>query len=75
MATLAFSGAVLTSASTITAPSGGGPMTTLSWADQQELCRHVRCGQHHASWDYFPETRSGWRVTTRGERPFFDGCA
>ncbi len=30
-----------------------------------------RCVQHHASWDYFPETRSGWRVTTRGERPYF----
>lgn len=32
-----------------------------------------RCVQHHSSWDYFPETRSGWRVTTRGERPYFDG--
>jgi taurine dioxygenase len=29
-----------------------------------------RCTQHHASFDYFPETRSGWRVTTVGERPF-----
>jgi taurine dioxygenase len=29
-----------------------------------------RCVQHHASWDYFPETRHGYRVTTRGERPF-----
>lgn len=28
-----------------------------------------RCTQHHASWDYFPETRSGWRVATVGERP------
>ena len=28
-----------------------------------------RAVQHHASWDYFPETRSGWRVTTKGERP------
>ena len=28
------------------------------------------CTQHFASWDYFPETRSGWRVTTVGERPF-----
>ncbi len=34
-----------------------------------------RCVQHHASWDYFPETRSGWRVTTRGERPFLEGRA
>ena len=34
-----------------------------------------RTVQHHASWDYFPETRSGWRVTTRGERPYFDAAA
>jgi taurine dioxygenase len=34
-----------------------------------------RCVQHHASWDYFPETRSGWRVTTQGERPYFDRTA
>lgn len=34
-----------------------------------------RCVQHHASWDYFPETRSGWRVTTQGERPYFDAAA
>lgn len=31
-----------------------------------------RCVQHAACWDYFPETRSGWRVTTVGERPFLD---
>lgn len=31
-----------------------------------------RCTQHYASWDYFPETRSGWRVTTVGERPYLD---
>ncbi|MEZ5236933.1 MAG: TauD/TfdA family dioxygenase [Acidimicrobiales bacterium] len=29
-----------------------------------------RCVQHHASWDYFPETRHGYRVTTVGEVPF-----
>lgn len=28
-----------------------------------------RCVQHHASWDYFPETRHGYRVTTIGEVP------
>lgn len=28
-----------------------------------------RCTQHHASWDYFPATRHGYRVTTVGERP------
>jgi len=29
-----------------------------------------RTVQHHACWDYFPEKREGWRVTTTGERPF-----
>jgi len=29
-----------------------------------------RCTQHHATWDYFPETRSGIRVTVKGDRPF-----
>lgn len=28
-----------------------------------------RCVQHHALWDYWPATRSGFRVTVRGERP------
>ena len=28
-----------------------------------------RCTQHMAVWDYFPETRSGVRVTIKGERP------
>ena len=28
-----------------------------------------RCTQHHAIWDYWPETRSGYRVTIRGDRP------
>ena len=28
-----------------------------------------RCTQHHAIWDYWPETRSGYRVTIRGENP------
>jgi taurine dioxygenase len=28
-----------------------------------------RCVQHIALWDYFPETRSGYRVTIEGERP------
>ena len=29
-----------------------------------------RTVQHHACWDYFPEKREGWRVTTTGEKPF-----
>jgi taurine dioxygenase len=28
-----------------------------------------RCVQHRAMWDYWPETRSGFRVTVKGERP------
>ena len=29
-----------------------------------------RCTQHFATWDYFPETRSGTRVTIAGDKPF-----
>lgn len=29
-----------------------------------------RVVQHHACWDYFPEKREGWRVTTTGEVPY-----
>jgi taurine dioxygenase len=28
-----------------------------------------RCVQHQAVWDYWPETRSGYRVTIRGDKP------
>ena len=28
-----------------------------------------RCVQHLAVWDYFPQTRSGYRVTIEGDRP------
>ena len=28
-----------------------------------------RCTQHHAAWDYFPDVRSGYRVTIQGDRP------
>ena len=28
-----------------------------------------RCTQHHAIWDYWPHTRSGYRVTIQGEAP------
>ena len=28
-----------------------------------------RCTQHLAVWDYFPQTRSGFRVTVGGEKP------
>jgi taurine dioxygenase len=29
-----------------------------------------RCTQHFAVWDYFPDTRSGYRVTMGGDKPF-----
>ena len=29
-----------------------------------------RCTQHLAVWDYFPQTRSGFRVTVVGDKPF-----
>ncbi|PTQ11841.1 taurine dioxygenase [Sphingomonas oleivorans] len=29
-----------------------------------------RCTQHFAVWDYFPEVRSGFRVTVAGDKPF-----
>ena len=29
-----------------------------------------RCVQHHATWDYFPVVRSGYRVTITGDKPF-----
>ena len=31
-----------------------------------------RCTQHLAIWDYWPETRHGYRVTIKGDRPFYD---
>lgn len=31
-----------------------------------------RCTWHMALWDYYPETRSGLRVTVLGDRPHFD---
>ncbi len=31
-----------------------------------------RCTQHYALWDYFPQTRSGIRVTVSGDRPFLE---
>ena len=30
-----------------------------------------RCVQHIAMWDYFPSVRSGFRVTVKGDRPFY----
>nr|ART39646.1 J214 [uncultured bacterium] len=29
-----------------------------------------RCVQHQAIWDYWPETRTGYRVTVKGDKPY-----
>ena len=34
-----------------------------------------RCTQHLAIWDYFPQTRHGYRVAVKGDRPFYDPSA
>ena len=30
-----------------------------------------RCAQHHAMWDYHPHRRRGYRVTVKGDAPFY----
>jgi taurine dioxygenase len=30
-----------------------------------------RSAQHHALWDYYPHTRHGYRVTVKGDKPFY----
>jgi len=39
------------------------------WAENSIAFWDNRCVQHHAMWDYWPHTRSGNRVTVKGERP------
>ena len=39
------------------------------WAPHSIAFWDNRCTQHMAIWDYFPATRSGYRVTIRGEVP------
>ncbi len=39
------------------------------WAERSVAFWDNRCVQHIAMWDYFPQTRSGWRVTIKGDRP------
>ena len=39
------------------------------WRPQSIAFWDNRCTQHLAVWDYFPETRSGFRVTVAGEKP------
>jgi taurine dioxygenase len=39
------------------------------WRENSVAFWDNRCVQHHALWDYWPQTRSGYRATIRGERP------
>ena len=39
------------------------------WQENSVAMWDNRCVQHMAMWDYYPQTRSGLRVTVRGDRP------
>ena len=43
----------------------------LTWQKNTIAIWDNRCTQHFALWDYWPQTRSGRRVTVLGERPIF----
>ena len=49
----------------------GKPMfhCRFSWAPNSIAMWDNRCALHHAMWDYLPQTRSGRRVTIRGDKP------
>lgn len=40
------------------------------WAKDSVAFWDNRAAQHHALWDYFPHTRSGTRVTVKGDAPY-----
>ncbi len=42
------------------------------WTENAVAIWDNRCTQHLALWDYFPETRSGIRVTVQGDRPYLE---
>ena len=42
------------------------------WRENSVAFWDNRCTQHHAIWDYYPQTRHGYRVTIKGDRPFYD---
>jgi taurine dioxygenase len=39
------------------------------WTENAIVFWDNRCAQRRAMWDYWPHTRSGTRVTVKGERP------
>jgi taurine dioxygenase len=40
------------------------------WRERSIAFWDNRCAQHRAMWDYWPHTRSGNRVTIKGDRPY-----
>jgi taurine dioxygenase len=40
------------------------------WEENSVAFWDNRCVQHIAMWDYFPQVRSGYRVTVKGDKPF-----
>ncbi|MET0269948.1 MAG: TauD/TfdA family dioxygenase [Sphingomonas sp.] len=40
------------------------------WEEHSIAFWDNRCTQHFAVWDYFPDVRSGFRVTVAGDRPY-----
>jgi taurine dioxygenase len=40
------------------------------WRENSIAFWDNRCTQHRALWDYWPHTRSGYRVTVKGDRPY-----
>jgi len=40
------------------------------WQENSVAFWDNRCVQHRAMWDYWPNTRSGFRVTVAGDRPY-----
>ena len=41
------------------------------WQENSVAFWDNRCTQHHAIWDYYPQTRHGYRVTIKGDRPYY----
>ena len=40
------------------------------WRENSIAFRDNRCTRHLAIWDYYPETRQGYRVSIKGDAPF-----
>ena len=43
----------------------------LNWREGSLAFWDNRAAMHHAMWDYFPHKRLGYRVTVKGDKPFY----